>query len=239
MTNLKRKLGTLDAGRVLDVATGDGSFIDILLESVASFVSVVGIDVDENELSEARRAIPDRRVELRRADATQLPFRDNSFDTVSISDALHHLADADRAMSEMVRVLRPGGTIIIHEMVGDGLTPAQQVLSDLHHVKAEVDTLLGISHRKTLTRDEIRDIVARAKVVKRKVSEYVDHFPDPMDVAEIERRIEFINAYLEHIAEMAEPYARIRKEVFRIKEHAYRHGIDRPPQLLIIANKRG
>lgn len=53
------------------------------------------------------------RVDIQTADAQELPFSDNMFDVVASSLAIHHVSDMAKALTEMVRVLKPGGTIII------------------------------------------------------------------------------------------------------------------------------
>jgi demethylmenaquinone methyltransferase/2-methoxy-6-polyprenyl-1,4-benzoquinol methylase len=56
------------------------------------------------------------RVELRTGDAETLPFADASFDAVSIAFGIRNVPDRDRALSEMARVTRPGGRVVILEL---------------------------------------------------------------------------------------------------------------------------
>ena len=134
MNALETRLGEIRGGRVLDVATGDGEFVALLAGHLQDYETIVGVDIDQNLLSEARRNLSSRRIRFRVADAMKLPFRDGSFDMVTMSDALHHLVDPDRGLREMARVLKPGGILLLQEMVSDGLTEAQQTIAELHRI---------------------------------------------------------------------------------------------------------
>jgi SAM-dependent methyltransferase len=72
-----------------------------------------------------------RRTVGRVADAQELPFRSASFDVVVANYVLHHVPDTRRAVSEMARVLRPGGTLVV-ACVGDGH------LAELQQIRREV-----------------------------------------------------------------------------------------------------
>ena len=71
---------------------------------------VVAIDVDRVALEVARRRVKSRRVTFLHYDGRQLPFADASFDSVSMLDVLEHVSDRETLVSEIVRVLRPGGS---------------------------------------------------------------------------------------------------------------------------------
>jgi SAM-dependent methyltransferase len=94
--------------RVLDVATGPGW---VAARAAGRGASVVGIDVAEAMIARARSAHPE--LELRRADAHDLPFADASFDAVVGNLVVMHLSRPERAMAEFARVLRPGGRLAL------------------------------------------------------------------------------------------------------------------------------
>lgn len=234
MNALETLLSGMDGGRVLDVATGEGEFAALLAGHLQSYSSITGVDIDENLLATAIRSFGGGRVKFRVADAYHLPFSTASFATVTLSNALHHFEKPMGALIEMMRVLTPGGNFVLNEMVADGLTAAQQVTADLHALKAEVDSLLGIPHGPTLSRSRLEALVRDLPLSVTEVSEYAQ----PLDGTQkelVEAHFEFIGAYLDHISDDAEAYARLRRSVLRIKEQAYREGIDSPPQVLIAA----
>lgn len=71
---------------------------------------IVAIDVDQVALEVARRRVKSSRVTFLHYDGKSLPFADASFDAVSMLDVLEHVTDRQTLVSEIVRVLRPGGT---------------------------------------------------------------------------------------------------------------------------------
>jgi len=64
---------------------------------------------------------------------------------------LHHLSDIGAALAEMKRVVKPGGWIIVNELISDGLNPAQQVHKMLHHLRSKIDRMIGEVHNETFT----------------------------------------------------------------------------------------
>ncbi len=103
---------TLDAARVangmrlLDVCTGPGMLAGAALERGAD---VVGLDFSNKVLAIARRNVPG--AEFQQGDAQALPFEAKSFDAVVCGYGIIHVPEPQKALSEMHRVLKPGGHI--------------------------------------------------------------------------------------------------------------------------------
>lgn len=95
---------------VLDMAAGTGS-------STAAFarpgVRLVAGDFSEGMLAQGRKRHPE--IEFVFADATKLPFKAQEFDATTISFGLRNVVDVEAALSEMFRVTKPGGRIVICE----------------------------------------------------------------------------------------------------------------------------
>lgn len=161
---IAEKLAAISAGKVLDVGTGQGGFISTLTKTLRAYDSFVGIDYcpsDESrkEMESGKKRFEGKPVQFLQMNAENLQFEDESFDTVCISHSLHHLANIDKVMTEMRRVLKKGGNFILQEVYGDGeQTDAQKVDELEHEWEARIDSLLGITHNRTLTRQAIRDI---------------------------------------------------------------------------------
>ncbi len=95
--------------RALDVGTGAGALALALAPLVRE---VTATDIVPELLEEARRRAPENMTVLE-ADATALPFPDNSFDLVGTMRTFHHMARPELALAEMARVTIPGGTLLI------------------------------------------------------------------------------------------------------------------------------
>lgn len=100
----KREAGSGKQKQVLDLCCGTG---DIALRFEGR---VVGADFTEEMLQVARTR--SSRIEWTRADALNLPFPDAVFDIVTVGYGLRNLADIERGLREMYRVLRPGGKLL-------------------------------------------------------------------------------------------------------------------------------
>lgn len=111
----------IDAGpgdSVLDVATGTGAVARELLRQKGC--NVVGLDQSPEMLAEARRRLGSS-VELVEGNAQDLPFADTSFDALTFTYLLRYVDDPAATLRELVRVVRPGGTIAALEFaVPDG-----------------------------------------------------------------------------------------------------------------------
>jgi SAM-dependent methyltransferase len=99
------------SGRVLDVGCGTGTLAARL---AAAGFTVTGLDPSQGMLDVMAESAP--AVERVRGEGTELPFEDETFDVAITVAALHHVADPDdvrATLVEMVRVLRPGGQIVV------------------------------------------------------------------------------------------------------------------------------
>lgn len=107
------------AKKVLDVATGTGD-LALDLADQRPDVEVTGVDFVEKMLRQAeaktsKRAL-DGRIRFAVGDATRLPFADHEFDASMIAFGIRNIPDRLKALQEMVRVVKPGGKVLVLEM---------------------------------------------------------------------------------------------------------------------------
>ena len=111
-----RRLALPPASRVLDAGCGSGTNS---LWLAAQGFAVTGVDFSDFALcmarEQARSARLDGRIDFRSGDLTRLEFNDASFDAVFCIGVLMHVPDIEAALAELVRVVRPGGSLIIAE----------------------------------------------------------------------------------------------------------------------------
>ena len=253
---IAEKLGTISAGRVLDVATGRGGFIDTLMKTLGAYDSLVGIDYcpseeSKKDMESAKKRFEGKAVQFLEMNGETLEFEDGSFDTVCISHSLHHLANIDKVMTEMKRVLRKGGNFILQECYCDGEQTEAQKADELEHEwEARIDSLLGITHNKTLTRQEIRDIAHGLKLAEVEIfdsthpvdclfCERKHECEDPRNQATFHQSTKDIDDAIKRIENHPDLEARMRlmEEGEKIKEVIAEFGASPPSYLLVIGKK--
>jgi SAM-dependent methyltransferase len=143
---------------------------------------VVGVDVSPRAIDAARQRAPEGRPEFVLTSGLDLPFTDDSFDLVTSFQVLEHVADPAAFLGELVRVARPGGTVILATpnaatRLDPGMTPwnrfhvheylAGELRELLLGVFAEV-TVLGMFGAPELYETEIRRVDAARQRIRRK-----------------------------------------------------------------------
>jgi demethylmenaquinone methyltransferase / 2-methoxy-6-polyprenyl-1,4-benzoquinol methylase len=103
---------------VLDVATGTADMA-ILMTRYLSAAHITGIDISAGMLEIGKRKIArlklDDRVELHKGDSEHIHFPDNSFDAVTVAFGIRNFENLEKGLGEMLRVLRPGGRLLVLE----------------------------------------------------------------------------------------------------------------------------
>lgn len=108
-----RKAGLKPGMRLLDVATGTGLVAQAALQLGIPPGDIAGVDPSPGMLGENQRKNP---IQLFRGFGEHLPFRDGSFDFISMGYALRHVESLDKLFAEFRRVLRPGGRALVLEI---------------------------------------------------------------------------------------------------------------------------
>jgi len=135
---------------VADVGCGEGY---LTLEAARWARSVIGIDRSDEVLERARALAARRRVtnvQWKKGDLARLPLRDASIDVTLLSQSLHHAADPEDALAEAVRVLRPGGRVLLLDLREHDQTWVRNRFGDQHLGFADAD-LEALLRRARLT----------------------------------------------------------------------------------------
>jgi ubiquinone/menaquinone biosynthesis C-methylase UbiE len=110
--------GTHPDGEVLEVGAGSGAMAAELLATHPDIrMTVTDFDATMVGAAKQRLAPFAERTTARQADATALPFRDNSFNFVLSWIMLHHTIEWEKALAEAVRVTRPGGEVVGYDLL--------------------------------------------------------------------------------------------------------------------------
>ncbi len=112
-----RILGKNHPKRILDVATGTADFAIEALSLNPN--KVIGIDVSSGMLELGKEKIKRRnlesKIELLLGDSENIPFQDNEFDALSVAFGVRNFGDLNKGLSEMRRVMKPDGTLVVLE----------------------------------------------------------------------------------------------------------------------------
>ena len=193
-------LADVHGGQVLDMATGGGGFIKVLTGHLAGFESVIGVDAHANG---ARTGDPfdGRSISFREMDAHALDFPDDTFDTVSIFNGLHHMRDPVAVLREGLRVLKPGGRIILGEMTADGQTERKLTQILIHDWRGEIDRATGVAHRGTYSRSQVTELAEAAGVRDPLVIDY-PRGGKPVEGKELDHPRGMVSGYLPKAANL-------------------------------------
>jgi SAM-dependent methyltransferase len=253
---IAKRLGSVSGGRILDVATAGGGFIDTLMKTLKDYDSFVGIDycasaTSRKEMESAKKRFEEKPVRFFEMNAENLEFENESFDTVCISHSLHHLANIGKVLVEMKRVLKKGGNFILQEVYCDGdQTEAQKADEREHEWEAKIDSLLGITHNKTLKKQRIMDIANSLRLSE--VEIYDSTHPidclfcnrkheceDPKNQATIRNLIKDIDNAIKRLEDYPDlgTRNRLREEGEKIKEAIAESGSAPASYLFIIGKK--
>ena len=116
---------------ILDVATGTGDFAIQALALKPE--KVIGVDISEGMLEVGRKKIKERHfdqiIELRSGDSENLPFEENKFDAVIVAFGVRNFEDLKKGLTEIFRVVKPGGKVVILEFSKPSRFPFKQLFN--------------------------------------------------------------------------------------------------------------
>lgn len=117
---------------IMDVATGTGDFAILACRELQP-EHLVGTDISEGMMNVGREKVKKAglsgKISFAREDCTSLSFADNSFDAITVAFGVRNFEDLDKGLSEMCRVLKPGGHLVILELTTPERFPMKQLFA--------------------------------------------------------------------------------------------------------------
>ena len=172
-----RFLKPLNPQTLLDVATGTGDFA---IQALALHPQkIIGIDISEGMLAMGRRKIKNlaltHKIELCSGDSENLQFENNKFDAVTVGFGVRNFENLEKGLSEILRVMRPGGMLVVLEFSRPRTFPMRQVYN--FYFK---NILPGLGR-----------LISSDKSAYTYLPESVEAFPDGKDFENILRKVGF------------------------------------------------
>lgn len=127
-----RSLRPFHPHRIMDVATGTGDFAILACRELQP-ESLIGTDISEGMMNVGREKVKQAQLSdkiiFAREDCTCLSFADHSFDAITVAFGIRNFDNLDKGLSEMCRVLTPGGHLVILELTTPDRFPMKQLFS--------------------------------------------------------------------------------------------------------------
>jgi ubiquinone/menaquinone biosynthesis C-methylase UbiE len=153
-----------ERGRALDIGTGPGQIV-IKLGYRLTRWKFVGVDCSQAMIETARASLASApevagRVEFRVADGNHLDFPNATFDLVVCNSVLHHIAEPQNLFSEIARVVKPGGAILLRDLVRPPrFSYGSHIRKNARHYKGEMRRLYIASVQAAYTEEEMQKLV--------------------------------------------------------------------------------
>lgn len=229
---LAQKLQALHLRDYLEFGCGGGGFLEFILKQNATWTSIIAVDINAESVKKARSLLEGFAIKFIVTEILPLDLDSRSFDTITLSNTIHHLKDKESVFSELKRLLRPGGQVIITEMVDDDLSKAEEAYYRFHSLRAAVDTLKGIYHESTYPAAWIQNLLVEAGLTIR----HHDRINNSKVAVPLQEEIIEIETILDDtIRDWKDEHPDLIIEADHIKSMIREYGIKRPPQVYIEA----
>ncbi|HYK18876.1 MAG TPA: metalloregulator ArsR/SmtB family transcription factor [Bryobacteraceae bacterium] len=126
---------------IADLGAGEGTFSQLLARGAKKVIAVDNSEKMVEYGSELARKHGVTNLEYRKGDLEDVPLRDGSVDLAFFSQALHHAPHPERAVAEAWRILKPGGRIVVLDLVRHNYEEARELYADLWLGFTEVEAL--------------------------------------------------------------------------------------------------
>ncbi|HEY3541368.1 MAG TPA: class I SAM-dependent methyltransferase [Gaiellaceae bacterium] len=178
----------------LDAGCGDGRYLAALAAELPA--RRAGVDLSERILETARQRVD---ADFRQGSLEALPFADAEFDVVLCSQVIEHVLDAEAALRELARVLRPGGTLVIStdnernyvtRLLNAPRSAVVRALR-LHGARGRIE-----SPATPYTRARFRELLERGGLTVERLETFRFHLMWPLDARPLTRALNAVDAHL-------------------------------------------
>jgi ubiquinone/menaquinone biosynthesis C-methylase UbiE len=178
----------------LDAGCGDGRYLEALAAELPP--RRAGVDISERILETARARVDS---DLRQASLEALPFADGEFDLVLSTQVIEHVPDADAAVAELARVLRPGGTLVLS--TDNARNHVSRALNAPRTLATRALRLRGARGRiespaTPYTRESFRALLERGGFAVEQLETFRFHLMWPLDAKPLTRALNALDARL-------------------------------------------
>ena len=178
----------------LDAGCGDGRYLAALAAELPA--RRAGCDISERILETARARVD---ADFRQANLEALPFADGEFDVVLCSQVIEHVLDADLALAELARVLRPGGTLVIS--TDNARNVVTRTINAPRTAAVAVLRLRGARGRiespaTAYTRTSFRALLERGGFTVERLETFRFHLMWPLDARPLTRTLNALDSHL-------------------------------------------
>jgi len=177
-----RELKELQPLNLLDVATGTGDFA-IASYKILNPVKITGIDISEGMLDLGRKKIEklglQDKIQLLKGDSEAILFADNSFDAITVAFGVRNFENLEKGLSEIYRVLKPGGKLIVLEFS----KPSLPVIKSLY-----------MFYMKFVT-PKVGKLISKNNEAYKYLNDSVQQFPEKETFTNILKKIKYRNSF--------------------------------------------
>jgi demethylmenaquinone methyltransferase/2-methoxy-6-polyprenyl-1,4-benzoquinol methylase len=181
-----KELRSLNPKIILDVATGTAD-VAILTNKILQPLKITGIDISEGMLDIGRRKIEslhlENKIELLQGDSETIDFQDNTFDAITVAFGVRNFQNLEQGLSEMHRVLKPGGKLVVLEFS----KPKQLLFKGVYNLYMNV------------VAPNVGKLISKDKDAYQYLNDSVQKFPEGPDFINILQKVNYKETYFKRL----------------------------------------
>ena len=233
---LKAQLRALSLKNYLEFGCGRGVFLKLVLDNNSTWQTITAVDIDESAIRQTRELLADYNINYIINHTLPLPVEDAAFDTITLSNVLHHLQDKTGTLQELYRILKPDGRLVVSEMIPHQLSAAEQVHQDFHNLRVKIERHKHNFHDAAYSEQQILSCLESAGFKPGGTALFHEERENVRDPAEIRQMSDFIDR---QVSDVDDPAMQEELSAFAagLKARLQTHGVKRTPQFFVVAVK--